>query len=82
MPSDKLKQLISKYDRPQNYEKLVVPKVKQKNWVQLQKRQKVTDLRFSHMQELVVNPIWTGRGAKSPLKVSAKYLKNGLADLL
>ena len=49
MPSDKLKQLISKYDRPQNCEKLVVPKVNQQMW-----RQKLTDLLFSHIQELVV----------------------------
>ena len=28
-----------------------------------------------------VNPIWTGGGAKGPLRVFAKYLKNGLADL-
>ena len=54
MPSDKLKQLIPKYDRPQNCEKLVVPKVNQQIWVKLQKRQKLTDLRFSHIQESVV----------------------------
>ena len=54
MTSDKLKQLISKYDRPQNCEKLVVPKVNQQIWAKLQKRQKLTDLRFSHIQESVV----------------------------
>ena len=54
MPSDKLKQLIAKYDKPQNFEKLVVPKVNKQIWVKLQKQQKLTDLRFSHIQELVV----------------------------
>ena len=53
MPSDKLKQLISKYDRPQNCENLVVPKVNQQILVKLEKRQKLTDLRFSHIQESV-----------------------------
>ena len=55
MPSDKLKQLISKYDGPQNCEKQVVLcKVNQQIWVKLQKQQKLTDLRFSHIQESVV----------------------------
>ena len=54
MPLDKLKQPISKYDKPQNCEKLVAPKVNQQIWVKLQKRQKLTDLRFWYMKESVV----------------------------
>ena len=33
----------------------------------------------SHLEQVFVNPIWTG--GMAPLRVFAKYLKNGLADL-
>ena len=46
MPSDNLKQLISKYDKPLNCEKLVVPRVNQQIWVRLQKRQETNRFTF------------------------------------
>ena len=42
-----------------------------------------TSLEDDIVSECILNPIWTGggEGAKWPLKVFAKYLRNGLADL-
>ena len=55
MPSEKLKEVLDKYGcRPENCQKLVVPRVNPQIWNKLQRTQKMTDLRMSHIQESTV----------------------------
>ena len=54
MQSEKLKSLLSKYNRPENCEKLTVPRVNPQIWNNLAKQQKMSDVRMSHVQESIV----------------------------
>ena len=55
MPSEKLKEVLDKYGcRPENCQKLVVPRVNPQIWNKLQRTHKMTDLRTSHIQESTV----------------------------
>ncbi|XP_065069964.1 uncharacterized protein LOC135694977 [Rhopilema esculentum] len=54
MPSEKLKSLLAKYNRPENCEKLTVPRVNAQIWNNLAKQHKMADVRMSHVQESMV----------------------------
>ena len=51
MPSEKLKKVLDKYGcRPENCQRLVVPRVNPQIWNKLQRTHKMTDLRISHIR--------------------------------
>ena len=54
MPSEKLKSLLTKYNRPENCENLTVPRVNSQIWNNIEKHHKMSDVRMSHVQEHMV----------------------------
>eukprot|EP00794_Sanderia_malayensis_P018477 gene18477-20328_t len=54
MQPEKLMSLLSKYNRPENCEKLTVPCVNPQIWNNLAKQQKMSEVRMSHVQESIV----------------------------
>ena len=51
---DKVKETVEKYDRPENFEKLVAPKVNPEIWEKLTHYGKKQDLRLSAIQNMIV----------------------------
>ena len=75
MPSEKLKEVLDKYGcRPENCQKLVVPRVNAQIWNKLKRTYKMTDLRMSHIQESTV------KAAIAVTKCTEQWIKNNARD--